>query len=81
LLQLQAASLDTTESGTQQQRFEHVAMALEALRNVIKASPGNQRFLKSTPMYQLIFHICLGGWIRIFLKDCLISFQALKRNV
>ena len=49
LLQLQASSGDTTESETQQQRFEHVAMALEALRNVIKASPGKRRFFITTP--------------------------------
>ncbi|CAB3992239.1 dnaJ homolog subfamily C member 13-like [Paramuricea clavata] len=55
LLQLQAASQDTTESGTQHQRFEHVAMALEALRNVIKASPGVEE--KCIGQFKLIFSL------------------------
>lgn len=42
LLQLQASQTgSSTEPGGQNERFEHVAMALEALRNIIKASPGS----------------------------------------
>lgn len=37
---LTATDIDTSKTGQHNQRLEKIGMALEALRNVIKANPG-----------------------------------------
>lgn len=70
LLQLKATSNDTTDSGTQQQRFEHVAMALEALRNVMKSSPGNELYFKGNVDH--IYFPCIQFKIVIIYLDFIV---------
>ena len=41
LMALTSSEIDTSKTGGHRDRLEKIGMSLEALRNVIKASPGN----------------------------------------